>query len=123
VSLHSLDAGDISKTLGYTTLRLIPGEKLPRHKRIFQLSPQDTQYMEELIEQFIKYNYVRRAPIETTDIHLYGMSTYVVPRKNKLDIGRLVIDFSPLTTINTIPTIGSTRYCCLITEFTRKSVV
>jgi dUTPase len=99
VSLHSLDAGDISKTLGYTTLRLIPGEKLPRHKRIFQLSPQDTQYMEELIEQFIKYNYVRRAPIETTDIHLYGMSTYVVPRKNKLDIGRLVIDFSPLTTI------------------------
>jgi hypothetical protein len=39
VSLHSLDAGDVSKTLGFTALRLIPGEKLPRHKRIYQLSP------------------------------------------------------------------------------------
>jgi hypothetical protein len=26
VALHSLDAGDVSKTLGYTSLRLIPGE-------------------------------------------------------------------------------------------------
>ena len=31
VALHSLDAGNISKTLGYTALRLIPGETLPRH--------------------------------------------------------------------------------------------
>ena len=99
VSLHSLDAGDVSKTLGYTTLRLIPGEHLPRHKRIYQLSPQDANYLEQLLEQFIKFNYVRRAPIESTDIHLYGMSTYLVPRKKLTDIARLVIDFSPLTSI------------------------
>jgi hypothetical protein len=48
VSLHSLDAGNVSKTLGFTALRLIPGEKLPRHKRIYQLSPQDVRYLEEL---------------------------------------------------------------------------
>ncbi len=54
VALHSLDAGNISKTLGYTALRLIPGETLPRHKRIYHLSPQDTRYLEELLEHFIK---------------------------------------------------------------------
>jgi Reverse transcriptase (RNA-dependent DNA polymerase)/RNase H-like domain found in reverse transcriptase/Integrase zinc binding domain len=99
VSLHSLDAGDVSKTLGFTSLRLIPGENLPRHKRIYQLSPNDATYLEQLLEQFIRFNYVRRAPIESTDLHLYGMSTYLVPRKKLTDIARLVIDFSPLTSI------------------------
>jgi len=99
VALHSLDSGDVSKTLGYTTLRLIPGEQLPRHRRIYQLSPQDSRYLEELLESFIRFNYVRRAPVDSTNIHLYGMSTYMVPRKKMSDIARLVIDFSPLTSI------------------------
>jgi hypothetical protein len=99
VSLHSLDAGDVSRTLGYTSLRLIPGENLPRHKRIYQLSPQDASYLEQLLEQFIRFNYVRRAPIESTDLHLYGMSTYLVHRKKLTDIAKLVIDFYPLTSI------------------------
>jgi len=98
VALHSLDAGNISKTLGYTALRLIPGETLPRHKRIYHLSPQDTRYLEELLEHFIKFNYVIRAPIESNH-HLYGMSTYLVPRKKLSDMARLVIDFSPLTNV------------------------
>lgn len=99
IALHSLDSGDVSKTLGYTALRLIPGETLPRHRRIYQLSPQDSRYLEELLEQFIRFNYVRRAPADSTNIHLYGMSTYLVPRKKLTDIARLVIDFSPLTSI------------------------
>jgi hypothetical protein len=99
IALHSLDSGDISKTLGYTTLRLIPGETLPRHRRIYQLSPQDSRYLEELLEQFIRFNFVRRAPVDSTNIHLYGMSTYLVPRKKPTDLARLVIDFSPLTSI------------------------
>ncbi len=99
IALHSLDSGDVSKTLGYTTLRLIPGEHLPRHRRIYHLSPQDSRYLEELLEQFIRFNFVRRAPVDSTNIHLYGMSTYLVPRKKLTDIARLVIDFSPLTTI------------------------
>ena len=39
VSLHSLDAGDLSRTLGFTQLRLRKGESLPRSKRIFHISP------------------------------------------------------------------------------------
>ncbi len=100
VSLHPMDAGDMSKTLGYLTLRLIPGEVLPRHKRIFHLSPQDNRYLEELLEQFIRFNYMIRAPIEAqNNHHLYGMSAYLIPRKKPTDLARLIIDFSPLTTI------------------------
>jgi Reverse transcriptase (RNA-dependent DNA polymerase)/RNase H-like domain found in reverse transcriptase/Integrase zinc binding domain len=99
IALHSLDSGDISKTLGYTTLRLIPGETLPRHRRIYQLSVEDSRYLEELLEHFIRFNFVRRAPVDSTNIHLYGMSTYLVPRKKPTDLARLVIDFSPLTSI------------------------
>ena len=52
-----------------------------------------------MLNQFIKFNYVRRAPIETTDIHLYGMSTYLIPRRKANELPRLIIDFSPLTSI------------------------
>ena len=41
VSLHSLDAGDLSLTLGFTQLKLKEGETLPRSKRIFHISPPD----------------------------------------------------------------------------------
>ena len=38
IALHSLDSGNVSKTLGYTTLRLITGENLLCHCRIYHLS-------------------------------------------------------------------------------------
>ena len=38
IASHSLDSGNVSKTLGYTTLRLIPGENLLCHCRIYHLS-------------------------------------------------------------------------------------
>ena len=72
---------------------------MPRHRRMYQLSLQDVNYMEDLIEQFIRFNYVMRAPVESNDLHLYGMSTYMVPRKKPTEIAHLVIDFSTLTSI------------------------
>ena len=38
IASHSLDSGNVSKTLGYTTLRLITGENLLCHCRIYHLS-------------------------------------------------------------------------------------
>ena len=100
VSLHPMDAGDVSKTLGFLSLRLIPGEVLPKHKRIFHLSPQDNNYLEALIEQFIRFNFMIRAPIDAKNHHhLYGMSTYLIPRKKPTDLPRIIIDYSPLTSI------------------------
>jgi hypothetical protein len=54
VSLHSLDAGNLSLTLGYVKLRLRPGEILPRSKRIFHISPSDRRHLSDIIEFFNK---------------------------------------------------------------------
>jgi hypothetical protein len=62
VSLHALDAGDLSKTLGFTHLRLRSGEILPRSKRLFQISPSDTRHLADICEALCQLEYIRKAP-------------------------------------------------------------
>ncbi len=64
VSLHSLDAGNLSLTLGYTQLRLREGELLPRAKRIFHISPSDQRHLDDICELLIKWGYIMRSPME-----------------------------------------------------------
>jgi hypothetical protein len=66
VSLHSLDAGDLSRTLGYTSLRL-RGETLPKAKRIFHVSPGEQRHMEDILELLLKFRYIMRAPVTPQD--------------------------------------------------------
>ena len=54
VSLHALDAGNLSLTLGYTKLRLREGETLPRAKRIFHISPSDQRHFDDICYFFGK---------------------------------------------------------------------
>jgi len=96
VALHSLDAGNLSLTLGFTQLRLREGEKLPRSKRIFHVSPTDQRHLDDICEFLIKYGYIMRAPISPNGCHLYGMSAYLVPRAKPNCLGRLIVDFSPV---------------------------
>ena len=96
VSLHGLDAGNLSLTLGYTQLRLRKGEILPRAKRIFHVSPSDARHLDDIINLLIKFGYVMRSPPSPTGHHLYGMSAYLVPRAKPGCLGRLIVDFSPV---------------------------
>jgi hypothetical protein len=110
VSLHSLDAGDLSKTLGFVKLRLREGETLPRSKRIFYISPSDVRHLEDICELLIKYNYLIRSPLDPNGAHLYGMAAYLVPRAKEGSMGRLVVDYSPINQLiespaNVIPEI------------------
>jgi hypothetical protein len=60
VSLHSLDAGNLSLTLGYNTrLRLTEGEMLPRSRRIFHISPNDTRHLEDICDLLIKFGFIK----------------------------------------------------------------
>ena len=90
VSLHSLDAGDLSKTLGYTSLRLREGETLPRAKRIFHVLPGEQRHMEDILELLLKFKYIMRAPVTPSGHHLYGMSSYLIPRAKPNTLGRLI---------------------------------
>ena len=96
VSLHALDAGNLSLTLGYTQLRLRENETLPRSKRIFHISPSDQRHLDDICDLLIKFGYICRSPISPTGHHLYGMSAYLVPRSKPNTLGRLIVDFSPV---------------------------
>jgi hypothetical protein len=80
VSLHSLDAGNLSLTLGFTQLRLRKGEVLPRSRRIFHVSPGDQRHMDDITDLLVKFGYICRSPTSPTGHHLYGMSSYLIPR-------------------------------------------
>ena len=113
VSLHSLDAGNLSLTLGYTQLRLREGEMLPRAKRIFHISPSDQRHLDDICELLIKWGYIMRSPMEPDGSHLYGMSAYLVPRSKPNCLGRLIVDFSPVNQLiqsppSVIPEISAT---------------
>ena len=113
VSLHALDAGNFSLTLGYTQLRLREGETLPRAKRIFHISPSDQRHLDDICDFLIKFGYIKRAPVSPTGHHLYGVSAYLIPRAKPGCLGRLIVDFSPINSLlesppNVIPEITAT---------------
>jgi hypothetical protein len=93
VSLHGLDEGNLSLTLGYTQLRLCKGEILPRAKIIFHVSPSDSRHLDDIVNLLIKFGYLMRSPPSPTGHHLYGMSAYLVPRAKPGCLGRLIVDF------------------------------
>jgi len=113
VSLHSLDAGNLSLTLGFTQLRLRQGEKLPRSRRIFHVSPTESRHLDDITDLLCKFGYIMRSPSTPNGTHLYGMSSYLVPRAKPNCLGRLIVDFSPINQLlespaNVIPEIGHT---------------
>jgi len=113
VSLHSLDAGNLSLTLGYTQLRLRKGEVLPRSRRIFHVSPTDQRHLDDICDLLCKFGYIMRSPSSPNGLHLYGMSSYLVPRAKPGTLGRLIVDFSPVNQLiesppNVIPEINHT---------------
>ena len=113
VSLHALDAGNLSTTLGYCQLVVRDKEKLPRARRIFYISPTEERHLRDITDLLIKYGYISRTPIEPGGLHLYGMSSYLVPRAKEGSLGRLVIDYSPINDLiesppSVIPEINAT---------------
>ncbi|MFN9684011.1 MAG: reverse transcriptase family protein, partial [Cyanobacteriota bacterium] len=113
VSLHALDSGNFSLTMGYTQLRLREGETLPRAKRIFHVSPSDSRHLTDICDFLIKYGYIRKAPVSPTGHHLFGVSSYLIPRAKPGCLGRLIVDFSPINPLlesppNVIPEVTAT---------------
>ena len=113
VSLHSLDAGNLSLTLGFTQLRLRKGEVLPRSRRIFHVSPGDQRHMDDITDLLVKFGYICRSPTSPTGHHLYGMSSYLIPRAKPGCLGRLIIDYSPVNSLiespsSVIPEVNAT---------------
>jgi hypothetical protein len=113
VSLHSLDAGNLSLTLGYVMLRLRKGETLPRSRRIYHISPVETRHLEDILDLLTKHGFVCPSPVDPNGTHLYGLSSYLVPRAKPGVMGRLIVDFSVINDLlesppNVVPETGAT---------------
>ena len=93
----AMDSGDLSLTLGEYDIVLRKGEQIPRFKKVYYLSPSDTQHLKDILEFLLKHGVIRRAPINSDDgHHLCGSPSYLVPRKNLDKCARLVIDYSQI---------------------------
>ena len=64
VAKSEWDLGDISRTLGYASINLKEGERLPAFKRLYYLSDLDAQHLNDLmtfLERFkVDFNYACR---------------------------------------------------------------
>ena len=93
-----LESGNLSKTLGYYHLRLKENQTLPRYKKIFFLSPHDSQHLKDILSFLLKNNIIIKAPISDQG-DLFGSPSYLIPKSNPNSHCRLIIDYRYLNSI------------------------
>ena len=94
VSTHSMMKGNLTKYLGRYKLELKPGAKLPHHRRIYYLAPTESQLMKSILEFMIKNGTIERASPTGDKLDFFSCSAFLVPRSDKNQIGRLIVDYS-----------------------------
>ena len=99
VALHSFDIGDISRTLGYYTIKLKDNETLPTCRKIYFMNSLDTHQMLDITNFLIKFNAILRASHQDEINHLHASAGYLVQHQNKLASPRLVIDYTLINQI------------------------
>jgi hypothetical protein len=55
--------------------------------------------LDDVLELLIKFKYIMRSPLSPTGHHLYGLSSYLVPRAKPDSMGRLIVDFSTINSL------------------------
>ena len=109
VALHSYDIGNLSKTLGYYTIKLKDNETLPTFRKIYFLNAQDAQHMLDITNFLIKFNVIERCSHRDRIAHLMASPGYLISKTNKLASPRLVIDYTLINQVlkTSPPTIPS----------------
>ena len=95
VSLHQFDIGNLSHLLGYYTLKLKKGARLPRHSKLYYLSPADSQQMKDILQFMEKSDIITKCPQGGDPVKMC-CSAYLIPRKDGQSIPRLIINYIPL---------------------------
>ena len=94
VSLNAFDFGDISKNLGFYTIKLRPGVTLPKYTKTYMLTPQDSRHMRDILEFLEAKDIIGKSPQTGADI--FACASYLISRKDKSKPSRIIIDFVPL---------------------------
>ena len=99
VALHAYDIGDISKTLGYYTIKLKDNETLPTFRKIYFMNAQDHQAMLDITSFLIKFDVIERASHRDDIAHLAASPGYLVARADQSASPRLIIDYTLINQI------------------------
>ena len=90
----ALDRGFLSRTMGTYTIKIKPGESLPKQNKIYFLSPVETSHLRELLSFLIKQGVLMRTPVDEKQQYLTGSPCYLIPRSREGSAARLICDFT-----------------------------
>lgn len=94
-----LDAGNLSKTLGYYQLRLKENQVLPKFKKVFFMNPTESQHLKDILSFLLKNNIIIRAPFSGDKGDMHGSPAYLIPKANRNSQGRLIVDYRHLNSL------------------------
>ena len=98
VSCHSLDIGNLSYYLGYYTLKLKKGAKLPKYSKIYYLSPSDSKHMRDILTFLEGQDIICKSP-QGGDAVPMCCSSYLIARRDKQSVARMIVNYIPLNRI------------------------
>ena len=97
VSLHSLDLGNLSKTLGEYKLKLKRFAVLPEFKKIYYLNPSELSQLQCILQFLIKYDAISKVSTTGTNkdlnIDSFCSPSYLIPRSNPNSSARLIVNY------------------------------
>ena len=98
VSCHNFDLGNLSYYLGYYTLKLKKGAKLPKYSKLYYLSAADSKHLKDILTFLEGNEIISKSPQGGDEVKMC-CSAYLVSRKNRQNIARLVVNYIPLNRI------------------------
>ena len=100
VSRHSLDLGNLSKTLGKYRLKLKKFAKLPKFRKIYYLNSSELQQLQVILQFLLKYDAISKIGVEGDDKNLhmdsFASPSYLIPRSNPASSARLIVNYRHL---------------------------
>ena len=100
VSRHSLDLGNLSKTLGKYRLKLKKYAKLPKFRKIYYLNSSELQQLEVILQFLLRYQAISKIDVQgdNKDLHLdsFASPSYLIPRSNPNSSARLIVNYRHL---------------------------
>ncbi len=99
ISTSSLQRGNMSETLGKYKIRLKDNVTLPKHKKVYYLSPLETRQLQAILEYLINNGTISKAKNSGDLYHDFSSPGYIIPRAKPEASPRLIVNFINLNKV------------------------
>ena len=102
ISLHSLDAGKISDTLGFYKIKLKPNVTLPKTRKCYFHAPLEVKQLREILKVLTKLDIISKASTSGSELSMFASPCFLIAKANKNATARMVINYKLLNELITI---------------------